>query len=89
MESNEQSRQTVCLYEDKQGKNAQDGVVCAVRMSMDNLGRVFLSFVKEVACQSETQAPTRSFHSTAALDPGVRTFQITYDADGVRIEWGE
>ncbi len=56
---------------------------CAVRAPMDKRGRVFLSFVKEVACKSEAQAPTHSFHSTATLDPGVRTFQTIYDADGV------
>ncbi len=39
--------------------------------------------------KSETQALTRSFHSTVALDPGVRIFQTIYDADGVEIEWGE
>ena len=62
---------------------------CAVRVSMDKLGRVFLSFVKEVECKSDVQAPTKCFHSTAALNPGVRTFQSIYDADGNGIEWGE
>ncbi len=74
-------------------KTSKEGIPktasCAVRVSMDKLGRVFLSFLKEVACKSETQAPTRSFHSTTALDPGVRTFQTIYDADGVGIEWSE
>ncbi len=27
---------------------------CAVKVSMDKLGRVFISFVKEVVCKSET-----------------------------------
>jgi len=38
---------------------------------MDKLGRVFLSFVKEVESVSDTQAPSRGFHSTATLDPGI------------------
>ena len=48
---------------------------CAVRVSMDKLGRVFLSFVKEVEYKSKNQAHTCGFHSTVALDPGVPTFK--------------
>ncbi len=85
--TSKQGKLFACMKTSKEGmpKTAS----CAVRVSMDKLGRVFLSFVKEVACKSETQAPTRSFRSTAALDLGVRTFQTIYDADGVGIEWGE
>ena len=56
---------------------------------MDKLGRVFLSFVQEVESKSKTQAPVHGFHKTVALDPGVRTFQTIYDADGQCIEWGK
>lgn len=68
-----------------------DKAECAVRVSMDKLGRVFLSFVNEVNTRSDNQAPSvdGSFHSTCALDPGVRTFQAIYDADGQGIEWGK
>ena len=48
---------------------------------MDELGRVFLSFVKEVECKSDNQAPT-GFHSTVALDACVRTFQTTCEECG-------
>jgi hypothetical protein len=60
----------------------------AVRVQMDRTGRVFLCFVKEVEAKGDNQAPSREgvFHSTAALDPGVRTFQAIYDADGQGIE---
>ena len=65
-------------------------VECAVRVQMDRLGRVFLCFVREVEVKSENQAPNldTAFHSTATLDPGVRTFQTIYDADGNAVEWG-
>ena len=63
---------------------------CAVRVTMDKLGRVFLCFTAEVEAKGENQAPNRngSFHSTVALDPGVRTFQTLYDADGFGVDWG-
>ncbi len=57
---------------------------------MDKLGRVFLSYVKEVACKSEVQASTRSFHSTVALDPGSSDIynlsmpQMELEASGVK-----
>lgn len=64
---------------------------CAVRVQMNKLGQVYLCFVREVEAKSENQAPSvdGSFHSTCALDPGVRTFQAIYDADGQGIEWGK
>lgn len=64
---------------------------CAVRVQMDKLGRVFMCFVREVETKSENQTPCLDgvFHGTAVLDPGVRTFQAIYDADGQGIEWGK
>ncbi len=47
-------------------------VECVVRVSMDKVGCVFLSFVKEVGAVCEYQAPANGFHSKIALDPGVR-----------------
>eukprot|EP01084_Bolivina_argentea_P054341 99692_1 len=64
---------------------------CVVRVSTNRLGRVFLCFVEEVEVMSDNRAPSSSgsFHSTIALDPGIRTFQPMYDADGFGIEWDE
>ncbi len=72
-------------------KGLPDKDECAVRVSTDRLGRVFLCFVNEVEVTSDNQAPASSgsFHSTVALDPGICTFQTMYDADGFGIEWGE
>jgi len=60
-----------------------DKAAHAIRVQMDRLGRVFLCFVSEREVKSENQAPNHAdaFHSTAALDPGVRTFQTIYDAE--------
>lgn len=68
-----------------------DKAECAVRVQMDKMGRVFLCFVREVEVLSENQAPNvdGSFHGVASLDPGVRTFQAIYDADGQGIMWGD
>ena len=60
---------------------------CEVKITRDKLGRVFFCVTNETEKRDENQAP-RSFHSTAALDPGVRTFQTIYDADGQGVEWG-
>ncbi len=77
--TNKQGKPFACM------KTSMDGMPemasYTLRVSMDKLRRVFLSFVKEMECKSETQAPTRSFQSTAALGPGIRTFQTIYDAD--------
>ena len=62
----------------------------AVRVQVTREGLVSLHFMTEAAGKDENQAPSRDgvFHSTASLDPGVRTFQAIYDADGYGIEWG-
>lgn len=64
---------------------------CAVRVQMDKTGRIFLCFVREFEIKSESQAPDQegNYHSTVALDPGVKTFQTLFDADGQAIEWGK
>ena len=58
-----------------------------VRVRMDRVGKVELIFaeVKKVLEPSSL----KSYHQTVALDPGVRTFQTLYDADGYGIEWGD
>ena len=59
----------------------------AVRIGMDRERKVTLYFVEEREVKSEELAPD-SFHSVASLDPGTRTFQSIFDADGNAIEWG-
>lgn len=57
---------------------------CAVRFVRDRLGKYFIVVVMEYEVKgSETQAPI------VALDPGVRTFQTTYDTRGLATEWGK
>lgn len=60
----------------------------AGRFIRDRLGRMFLALPRQIAKRSESQAPT-SHESIVALDPGVRTFQTTYDASGLATEWGK
>ncbi len=60
----------------------------AGRFIRDRLGRTFLALPRQIAKRSESQAPT-SHESIVALDPGVRTFQTTYDASGLTTEWGK
>lgn len=59
----------------------------AGRFIRDRLGRTFLALPRQIAKRDESQAPS-SHESIVALDPGVRTFQTTYDASGLVTEWG-
>lgn len=63
-------------------------VEAAGRFIRDRLGRTFLALPRQIAKRSESQAPS-SHESVVALDPGVRTFQTTYDASGLATEWGK
>lgn len=65
-----------------------DEAEAAGRFIRDRLGRTFLALPRQVAKRSENQAPS-SLESVVALDPGVRTFQTTYDASGLATEWGK
>jgi len=62
----------------------------AVRLCVDRERKVTLCFVDEFEVKDEKEAPDHvdSFHSVASLDPGIRTFQSIFDADGNAIEWG-
>jgi putative transposase len=65
-----------------------DQAEAAGRFIRDRLGRIFLALPRQIAKRSESQAPS-SYESVVALDPGVRTFQTTYDATGLATEWGK
>ena len=57
------------------------------RIIKDPLGHFYVCLPRTVQPKSESQAPT-AHHSVVALDPGVRTFQTCFDADGTVTEWG-
>lgn len=57
----------------------------SIRFVRDRMGRFYVVVPREVERKSENQAPSRS---AVALDPGVRTFQTTYDDSGFSTEWG-
>lgn len=63
-------------------------VECAVRFLKDRLGRYFVAVPKQSVKKGENQAFNTS-ESVVSLDPGVRTFQTTYDAIGLSTEWGK
>jgi putative transposase len=57
-----------------------------VRIICDRHNRYFLS----IPYKAETKdTSTKTTHSVVALDPGVRTFQTTYDNLGYATEWGK
>lgn len=66
-----------------------ESITTDFRVIKTPLGHYFLCLPREVKPRSESQAPDEARHATVALDPGVRTFQTCYDADGAAFEWGE
>jgi len=60
----------------------------AVRFLRDKLGRYYLIIPYQVTKRNENQAP-QTPESIVSCDPGVRTFQTTYDASGLATEWGK
>lgn len=72
----------------KAAESLPQTVECAVRFVRDRLGRFFLVVPQQVVKRNENQVPlTRE--AIVSLDPGVRTFQTTYDASGLSTEWGK
>jgi putative transposase len=63
-------------------------VDCAVRFIRDRLGRFYLSVPRQVVKKDENQCPVTP-DAIVSLDPGVRTFQTTYDVSGLSTEWGK
>jgi len=63
-------------------------VECAVRFVRDRLNRFYLIVPQQVCKKDENQIPL-TYESIVSLDPGVRTFQTTYDATGLSTEWGK
>jgi len=60
----------------------------ACRVVRERDGKFYVCLTSQVKKRSESQAPV-STHGVVALDPGVRTFQMCYDADGLVTEWGK
>lgn len=60
----------------------------AVRFIRDKLGRYYLIVPCQVARKGENHAP-QTPESIVSLDPGVRSFQTTYDGSGLATEWGK
>ena len=71
----------------ERGTRLPETVEGAVRVVRERLGGYFVCIPYRVEIKSESQAP-KSGHGAVALDPGVRTFQTTYDADGCATAWG-
>ena len=72
----------------KASENLPAEVDLDFRVIRDRLGHYYLGIPRQVEIWSENQAP-KSYHGVVALDPGVRIFQTTYDADGLTTQWGK
>ncbi len=59
-----------------------------MRFIRDRLGHFYPAIPRQVAKRDENQSP-QCKESFVALDPGVRTFQTTYDVNGLVTEWGK
>lgn len=82
------------MYSDVLGKNVMNSseelpeeMEADFRVVLDRLGHYYICIPRQVAIWSDDQAP-KSHHGTVSMDPGVRTFQTCYDADGLVTEWG-
>ena len=74
------------LSELKSTEKLPDEISNSVRFVYDRLGRYWLIVPRVVERKSENQTLSKSI---VALDPGVRTFQTTYDDSGLVTEWGK
>jgi putative transposase len=72
----------------KAAEKLPEHLISDFRVLKDRLCHYYLCIPRQVEKRSESQAPT-SQQSVVALDPGVRTFQTCYDADGLITEWGK
>jgi len=75
-----------CLAIDKLfgAEKFPDSLDGAVRFLKDRLGRYYVVVPRKVKRDDNQVSP-----KVVALDPGVRTFQTTYDAHGLSAEWGK
>ena len=64
-----------------------DEMLAEFRVQRSRLGHYYICHSQVQALADPSLAPTAQ-HSVVALDPGVRTFQTCYDADGGIIEGG-
>jgi putative transposase len=61
----------------------------SVRFVRDRLNKYYLVVSKQVPPHAKREAEEPMKESFVALDPGVRTFQTTYDLNGQITEWGK
>jgi putative transposase len=74
---------TVC----KASETLPDTMEAEFRVQRSRLGHYYICYAQVQTLADPRDAP-QAQHSVVALDPGVRTFQTCYDADGVVTEWG-